>query len=121
MGNEEDFSDIRCVLPLVYQLMAVKKTSFPEMKCSSSIVVSVPDVVEDLDKSKKIEDASRMVSSVSILGEPIKIANALSRMRAHDAQLFSLIVFNLSLENMCFSGIPAAELCALCVLCAMRL
>nr|GEW63377.1 hypothetical protein [Tanacetum cinerariifolium] len=47
--------------------MSVKKTSFPEMKCSDSIV------------SEKIGDSSRMVTSISILEEPIKVANALSR------------------------------------------
>ncbi|GKE37983.1 hypothetical protein Tco_1461388, partial [Tanacetum coccineum] len=36
--NGEDFSYIGCIMPLVYQLMAVKKTSFLEMKCSGSIV-----------------------------------------------------------------------------------
>ncbi|GKA02907.1 hypothetical protein Tco_0675688 [Tanacetum coccineum] len=45
--NGEDFSYIRCMLPLMYQLMAVKKTSLPEMECSGSIVVSILDVVED--------------------------------------------------------------------------
>ncbi|GJU49670.1 hypothetical protein Tco_1219225 [Tanacetum coccineum] len=45
--NGEDLSDIGCVLPLTYQLMAVKKTSFPEIECSGSIVVSIPDVVKD--------------------------------------------------------------------------
>nr|GEX57855.1 NBS-LRR protein [Tanacetum cinerariifolium] len=30
--KEEDFSYIRCVFPMMYQLMAVKKTSFPEME-----------------------------------------------------------------------------------------
>nr|GEV36019.1 hypothetical protein [Tanacetum cinerariifolium] len=64
MRNGEDFSCIRCVLPLTYQLMAVKKTSFPKMKCSGSKV------------SEKIEDSSQMVTSVSILEEPIKVANA---------------------------------------------
>ncbi|GJS36753.1 hypothetical protein Tco_0535135 [Tanacetum coccineum] len=45
--NGEDFSYIECMLPLMYQLMAVKKTSFPETECSGSIVVSIPDVVKD--------------------------------------------------------------------------
>ncbi|GKC66485.1 hypothetical protein Tco_1099083 [Tanacetum coccineum] len=63
--NGEDFSYIRCVMSLVYQLMAVKKTSFPETECSGSIVVSIPNVVEG--KSEKIGDTSRMVASVSIL------------------------------------------------------
>ncbi|GJY07180.1 integrase, catalytic region, zinc finger, CCHC-type containing protein [Tanacetum coccineum] len=45
--NREDFSYIRCMMPLVYQLMAVKNTSFPEMECSGSVVVNIPDVVED--------------------------------------------------------------------------
>ncbi|GJQ96205.1 hypothetical protein Tco_0007344 [Tanacetum coccineum] len=70
MRNREDFSYIECMLPLVYQLMAVKKTSFPEMECSGSIVVSIPDVVKG--KSKKIGDTSRMVASVSILEESIR-------------------------------------------------
>nr|GEW90746.1 hypothetical protein [Tanacetum cinerariifolium] len=43
----EDLSYVRCMLPLMYQLMAVKKTSFLEMECSGSIVVSMPDVVDD--------------------------------------------------------------------------
>ncbi|GJS67666.1 hypothetical protein Tco_0682231 [Tanacetum coccineum] len=46
--NGEDFSYIEHMLPLVYQQMAVKKTSFPEMECNGSIVVSIPDVVEGL-------------------------------------------------------------------------
>ncbi|GJR08713.1 hypothetical protein Tco_0791365 [Tanacetum coccineum] len=56
--------------------MAVKKTSFPEMECSGSIVVSIPDVVEG--KSEKFGDTSRMIASFSILEEPTKVANALS-------------------------------------------
>ncbi|GJZ64759.1 hypothetical protein Tco_0621180 [Tanacetum coccineum] len=51
MRNEEDFSYIRCVLPLMYQLMALKKTSFPEMEYSGSVVASIPDVVEDQNKA----------------------------------------------------------------------
>ncbi|GJS78160.1 hypothetical protein Tco_0728041 [Tanacetum coccineum] len=47
MRNGEDFSYIRCVLPLMYQLMAVKKTSFPETESSGSVVVNVPEIVED--------------------------------------------------------------------------
>ncbi|GJZ11973.1 hypothetical protein Tco_0546732 [Tanacetum coccineum] len=77
MRNGEDFSYIECMLPLAYELMAVKKTSFPEMECGGSIVVSIHDVVKG--KSEKIRDTSRMVASVSILEEPIQVANALSR------------------------------------------
>ncbi|GJY61015.1 hypothetical protein Tco_0461672 [Tanacetum coccineum] len=51
MRNGEDFSYIRCVLPLMYQLMAVKKTSFLETECSGSVVASIPDVVEDQNKA----------------------------------------------------------------------
>ncbi|GJS48852.1 hypothetical protein Tco_0598973 [Tanacetum coccineum] len=36
--NGEDFSCTRCVLPIIYPLMAVKKTSFPEKESSGSIV-----------------------------------------------------------------------------------
>ncbi|GJT88666.1 hypothetical protein Tco_1070383 [Tanacetum coccineum] len=61
VGNGEDFFCIGCMLPLMYQLMAVKKTSFPEMECSGSIV-----------KSEKFEDSSQMVTSVSILEEQSK-------------------------------------------------
>nr|GEU72336.1 hypothetical protein [Tanacetum cinerariifolium] len=49
--NAEDFSYIRCVLPLMYQLMVVKKTSFLEMKCSGGRVESIPDVIEDSNKA----------------------------------------------------------------------
>ncbi|GKA38540.1 hypothetical protein Tco_0731091 [Tanacetum coccineum] len=42
MGNGEDFSYVKCALPLMYQPMAVKKTSFPEMESSGSIVVAIP-------------------------------------------------------------------------------
>ncbi|GKA76764.1 putative ribonuclease H-like domain-containing protein [Tanacetum coccineum] len=45
--NGEDFSYHRCMLPLTYQLMAVKKTSFPEMECGGSIDISIPDAVKD--------------------------------------------------------------------------
>ncbi|GKC23741.1 hypothetical protein Tco_1025891 [Tanacetum coccineum] len=45
--NREDFSYIRCVMPLKYQLMVVKKTSFPKMECSGSIVASIPNVIKD--------------------------------------------------------------------------
>ncbi|GJY02884.1 hypothetical protein Tco_0361036 [Tanacetum coccineum] len=69
--NGEDFSYIECMLPLAYQLMAVKKTSFPEMERGGSIVC--------VGKSEKIGDTSRMVESVSILEEPIQVANALSQ------------------------------------------
>ncbi|GJZ41015.1 hypothetical protein Tco_0587901 [Tanacetum coccineum] len=41
------FCKIAKVLPLVYQLMTVKKTSFPEMKNSGSIVVNIPEIVKD--------------------------------------------------------------------------
>ncbi|GJW53381.1 hypothetical protein Tco_0097466 [Tanacetum coccineum] len=47
MRNKAYFSYIRRVLPLMYQLMAVKKTSFPEMESSGSIVANVPRIVED--------------------------------------------------------------------------
>ncbi|GJU45250.1 hypothetical protein Tco_1202516 [Tanacetum coccineum] len=47
MRNGEDFSYIRCVLPMMYQLVAMKKTSFPEMESSGSIVVNVPGIVKD--------------------------------------------------------------------------
>ncbi|GJT57588.1 hypothetical protein Tco_0992642 [Tanacetum coccineum] len=47
----EDFSYIECMFPLKYQLMVVKKTSFPEMECSGSIVSSILDVVEVLNKA----------------------------------------------------------------------
>ncbi|GJV50987.1 hypothetical protein Tco_1446728 [Tanacetum coccineum] len=40
MRNGEDFSYVRCALPLTYQLMAVKKTSFPELESSGSVVVT---------------------------------------------------------------------------------
>nr|GEV00870.1 hypothetical protein [Tanacetum cinerariifolium] len=46
MRKGEDFSCIRCVIPLEYQLVVVKKTSFPEIKCSGSVVVSIPDVIK---------------------------------------------------------------------------
>ncbi|GJW38323.1 hypothetical protein Tco_0064168, partial [Tanacetum coccineum] len=36
--NGEDFSYIECMMPLKYQLMAKKKTYFPETNCSGSIV-----------------------------------------------------------------------------------
>ncbi|GKG64810.1 hypothetical protein Tco_0665684, partial [Tanacetum coccineum] len=38
MRNGEGFSYNRGLTSLVWQLMAVKKTSFPEMKCGGSIV-----------------------------------------------------------------------------------
>ncbi|GJW37292.1 hypothetical protein Tco_0060212 [Tanacetum coccineum] len=43
----EDFSYVKSEFPLMYQPMAVKKTSFPEMESSGSIVVNVPGIVED--------------------------------------------------------------------------
>ncbi|GJT29297.1 hypothetical protein Tco_0909572 [Tanacetum coccineum] len=51
MRNGEDFSYIGSMFPLMYQLMAVKKTSFPEMEYSGSVVASIPDVVEDQNKA----------------------------------------------------------------------
>ncbi|GJT12663.1 hypothetical protein Tco_0859705 [Tanacetum coccineum] len=51
MRNGEDFSYIRYVFPMMYQLMAVKKTSFPEMECGGSIVVNIPGIVEDYNKA----------------------------------------------------------------------
>ncbi|GJT92658.1 hypothetical protein Tco_1081503 [Tanacetum coccineum] len=45
--NGEDFSYCRRMLPLTYQPMAVKKTSFPEIECGGSIDISIPDVVKD--------------------------------------------------------------------------
>nr|GEY16416.1 hypothetical protein [Tanacetum cinerariifolium] len=38
--NEEDLSYVGCMLPLMYQLMAVKKTSFPKMECSGRLMSS---------------------------------------------------------------------------------
>nr|GEW75067.1 hypothetical protein [Tanacetum cinerariifolium] len=73
---------IRCVLPLMYQLMAMKKTSFPEMKCNGSIV------------SEKIGDSSRMVTSVSILEEPIKVENALSQTVVSQGRYFHTFAIN---------------------------
>ncbi|GKB68344.1 hypothetical protein Tco_0929756 [Tanacetum coccineum] len=40
MINSEDFSYVRCVLPLMYQLMAVKKTSSLELESSGSAVAN---------------------------------------------------------------------------------
>ncbi|GKB24492.1 hypothetical protein Tco_0863893 [Tanacetum coccineum] len=45
--NGEDLSYRRRMLPLTYQPMAVKKTSFPEMECGGSIDISIPDAVKD--------------------------------------------------------------------------
>ncbi|GJT39616.1 hypothetical protein Tco_0939481 [Tanacetum coccineum] len=47
MRNGEEFSYIRCVLPMMYQLVSMKKTSFPEMESSGSIVANVPGIVKD--------------------------------------------------------------------------
>ncbi|GJW79607.1 hypothetical protein Tco_0143582 [Tanacetum coccineum] len=47
LRNREDSSYIRGVLAMVYQLMAVKKTSFPEMKSSDSIAVNIPEIIKD--------------------------------------------------------------------------
>nr|GEY31982.1 integrase, catalytic region, zinc finger, CCHC-type, peptidase aspartic, catalytic [Tanacetum cinerariifolium] len=67
---------------------------FPRMKCSGGRVKSIPDVVEDWNKalSEKIRDSSRMVTSVSILEEPNKVANALSQMQCelHSSGIFFL-------------------------------
>ncbi|GJW88519.1 hypothetical protein Tco_0163859 [Tanacetum coccineum] len=49
LGNLEYGHGI--VVGILYQLMVVKKTSFPEMECSGCIVASIPDVVEDLNKA----------------------------------------------------------------------
>nr|GEZ68439.1 hypothetical protein [Tanacetum cinerariifolium] len=38
MRNGEDFSYIRCVIPLVHQLVVVKKTSLPKTECSGRVV-----------------------------------------------------------------------------------
>ncbi|GKB76326.1 hypothetical protein Tco_0943221, partial [Tanacetum coccineum] len=51
MRNGEDFSYFGSMLPLMYQLMAVKKTSFPKMEYSGSVVASIHDVVEDQNKA----------------------------------------------------------------------
>ncbi|GKA89400.1 hypothetical protein Tco_0811212 [Tanacetum coccineum] len=51
MRNGEDFSYIGSMFPLMYQLMAVKKTSLSEMEYSGSVVASIPDVVEDQNKA----------------------------------------------------------------------
>ncbi|GKA75168.1 hypothetical protein Tco_0781546 [Tanacetum coccineum] len=51
MRNGEDSYCIGSMLPLMYQLMAVKKTSFPEIEYSGSVVTSIPDVVEDQNKA----------------------------------------------------------------------
>ncbi|GJX52504.1 hypothetical protein Tco_0280873, partial [Tanacetum coccineum] len=45
--NGEDFSYRRRMLPLTYQPMAMKKTSFSEMECGGSIDISIPDTVKD--------------------------------------------------------------------------
>ncbi|GKB06633.1 hypothetical protein Tco_0834866 [Tanacetum coccineum] len=45
--NGEDFSYRRRMLPLTYQLMSVKKTSFLEIECGGSIDISIPDAVKD--------------------------------------------------------------------------
>ncbi|GJS61208.1 hypothetical protein Tco_0655992 [Tanacetum coccineum] len=49
VGNGEDFFCIGCMIPLIYQLMAVKKTSFPETECSGSIVYVQYGVSMELD------------------------------------------------------------------------
>ncbi|GKD08880.1 hypothetical protein Tco_1188565 [Tanacetum coccineum] len=47
LRSGEDFSYIRCVWPMVYQLVVMKKTSFLEMESNDSIVVDIPEIVED--------------------------------------------------------------------------
>nr|GFD14081.1 hypothetical protein [Tanacetum cinerariifolium] len=47
---------------------AVKKTSFPEMGSSGSIVVNIPEIVE----GEEIRDSSRKATSISILEEQSK-------------------------------------------------
>ncbi|GJT69211.1 hypothetical protein Tco_0105759 [Tanacetum coccineum] len=71
MRNGEDFSYVRGVLPIVYQLMAVKKNSFPEMESSGSIVVNILDICA-YKRSEKIGDSSQMATSVPILEEQSK-------------------------------------------------
>ncbi|GKC27632.1 hypothetical protein Tco_1034926 [Tanacetum coccineum] len=75
--NGEDFSYIGGMLPLVYQLMAVKKTSFPETESSGSIVISIPDV--GVKSGELIGNSGKMVTFVPITGGTTNIANALSR------------------------------------------
>nr|GEU75149.1 hypothetical protein [Tanacetum cinerariifolium] len=42
MRNGEDFSYVKCMLPLMKEPMAVRKISFPKMEGSDSIVVTLP-------------------------------------------------------------------------------
>nr|GEW41377.1 hypothetical protein [Tanacetum cinerariifolium] len=95
--NGEDFSYIECMSPLEYQRMVVKKTSFPEMECSGSII------------SKRIRDSSRMVTSISIMEEPTKVANALSRTLLDESQVLLRIpkqsnMYSFDLHNVVPSG-----------------
>ncbi|GKA25037.1 hypothetical protein Tco_0711070 [Tanacetum coccineum] len=48
--NGEDFSYLRCVLPLMYQLMVVKRTSFPEMESSGTDSANITRKWPKLDK-----------------------------------------------------------------------
>ncbi|GJZ66000.1 hypothetical protein Tco_0622696 [Tanacetum coccineum] len=68
MRNGEDFSYIRCVLPLMYQLMAVNKTYFPETEGSGSVAVNRKDWRFQPNGDIRYHP-----------GETIKVANALSR------------------------------------------
>ncbi|GJR30643.1 hypothetical protein Tco_1106875 [Tanacetum coccineum] len=54
MRNGEDFSYVRCALPLTYQLMAVKKTSFPELESSVALTPRHTDFCAD-EKAKRLE------------------------------------------------------------------
>ncbi|GJS84844.1 hypothetical protein Tco_0751385 [Tanacetum coccineum] len=54
--NGEVFSYIGCMMPLVYQLMAVKKTSFPETECSGSIVQAYWSLLFCRDMAEDVSD-----------------------------------------------------------------
>ncbi|GJR35021.1 hypothetical protein Tco_1210705 [Tanacetum coccineum] len=63
-------SYVKYVLPLMYQPMAMKKTTFPEMESSGSIVDEVDYASRDMETLK------------------LKLQFSSNEQRAHDAQLF---------------------------------
>nr|GEW97875.1 RNA-directed DNA polymerase, eukaryota, reverse transcriptase zinc-binding domain protein [Tanacetum cinerariifolium] len=69
--NGEDFSYIGYLMSLVYQSMAVKKTSFLEIESSDSIVVSIPDAIELYDAFDGVIETRLKENKVSKIGNVV--------------------------------------------------
>ncbi|GJR09829.1 putative reverse transcriptase domain-containing protein [Tanacetum coccineum] len=105
--NEEDFSYIKRAMLALCQPKTVKKTSFPEMESSGSIVINIPGIVEE-------RKDWRFQPNGDIRFHPrgaIKVANALSRtLEVFDSSIFDVFVHYVVNFETCLLGLTGLEL-----------